>query len=46
MVHGRRDANPGLVDMLRQIVTRLDSVEIAQCCGRHLHGEVSNDEVE
>ena len=44
MVHGRGNTNNAIMDQLRQIVARLDVVEIAQRRGVHLE-DVSNDEV-
>ena len=43
MVHGRRNVDNAILDQLRQIVARLDVVEIAQRRGAHLE-DVSDDE--
>ena len=36
MVHGRRDADLDLFDMLRQIVGAMEVIELEQNHGRHL----------
>ena len=44
MVRGRGNVDNAILDQLRQIVARLDVVEIAQRKGEHLD-DVSDDEV-
>ena len=45
MVHGRgNNFDNAILDQLRQIIARLDAVEIAQRRGAHLE-DVSDDEV-
>lgn len=45
MVHGRRDVDPTLMDLLRQIAPRLEVVDIAQRRGLPIE-EVTEDEAE
>lgn len=42
MVCGRRDADPELFDLLRQIAIRVKAIELAQDHGRHLDDVESN----
>ena len=45
MVHGRRNVDPELLDMVRKLATSVEAIELAQNHGRHLHdvGSISTN---